>query len=209
MSFLVIANKALRKLGVPEIESLEQDGKPAAACNAAIKDVYREVLIAHSWAFATKWEKLARMADEPPFGYRYAFQLPPEAERLIDIRPSKLLIDERIKYEMAMGGVIYTDAEFCYARYIVYTEDMKYAPSDFKNAVACKLAAEVSKKLSRAEFHNEMLQEYALILDSARTNDEAMSNSKKTDENLECKFLSVREFESESTDKGLSWILNS
>jgi len=208
-SLLVIANKALRKIGVDGIESLTQQGQAAAECNAAVKDVLRETLAAHSWGFASVWEKLARLADAPPFGYRYAFQIPPEAIRLVDARASTSLTSPNIKYDVVADGVLYTDSEFCYARYVKYTQDLAFAPADFINAVACKLAAEISVLLAKSEFHAAMLQEYAVTLDRARTGDESTKNHKEINENQSYTFLSVREYEGEVLPGSDTWIPHS
>lgn len=196
-SLLVISNKALSKLGVKEIANLTQQGKPAARCNSHVRESVREVLREHPWSHASEWKSLNQLVAAPPFGYINAYQAPQETEKVFDVRSDSDLTTPAIDFEMVRGKIIYTDAEPCYARYVVNVEaDLAQAPSDFIDACAFKLAAEIAVPLSKSNRLQAMLNGYTYTLDQARTNDTREIHERKPDENRECKLLRERGFPS-------------
>ncbi len=198
-SLLVISNKALRLLGVAEIQSLTQQGRAAARCNSAVRDCVKEVLGEHAWSHAAVWRELPPLIANPPFGYEYAYQAPANTEKLFDVRADEDLKAPKIDYEMVRGKIIYTDASPCYARYVVNVEaDLAKATSGFIKACAYNLAAEIAIPLSKSELLGAMQNGYATWLDLAMKNDTAAVRERKTDENRDCKFLAVRGFPGEA-----------
>jgi hypothetical protein len=189
---LSIANKALFKIGQNRISSLTQAGKEADKCNSAIRDVLREVIEEHAWGFATKYATLAKLQEAPPFGFEFAYQAPQEALRLLDVRSVPDLTAKPEKHVLVSGNIVYTDANPCYARYVIYTEDLGFAPAGFIDTVAWKLAAEIAPSLAKSNLTSQMLQGYEFALDKARTSDDSNNLPRRTNENLECKFLTAR-----------------
>ncbi|MCP4127770.1 MAG: hypothetical protein GY753_11985 [Gammaproteobacteria bacterium] len=196
-SLLVIANKALSKLGVKEINSLTQQGKAADRCNSHVRDAVREVLRSHAWSHASDWKALPQLVAAPPFGYEYAYQAPAETEKIFDIRQDTDLTAPKIDFEMVRGKVVYTDAEPCYARYVVNVEaDLVDAPADFIDACAFKLAAEIAIPLSKSKLFQPMTNGYVFTLGEAKKHDTQSSRERRVDENRDCKFLAERGFPS-------------
>jgi hypothetical protein len=198
-SLLVISQKALRKLGVKEINSLTQQGRAADRCNSAVRDAVKEVLRAHAWSHATVWASLPQLVADPPFGYQYAYQAPQECEKVFDVRQDTDLTTPRIDFEMVRGKIIYTDADPCYARYVVNVEsDLAKAPSDFINSCAFNLAAEIAIPLSKSNLATPMSNGYMITLSDAVKNDTQAGRERKVDENQDCKLLAARGYPSAS-----------
>jgi hypothetical protein len=194
-SLLVIANKALSKLGVKEIASLTQQGRAADRCNSHVRESVKEVLRQHTWSHATEWKSLPQLVAAPPFGYTYAYQLPAETVKLFDVRSVSNLAAPKEDFAPIRNKVVYTDASPCYARYVVYFEaDLAKAPDDFLDACAFKLAAEIATPLAKVNMAPGMLNGYAYSLDQAKKNDTAAGKERQEDENATCKFLSERDF---------------
>jgi hypothetical protein len=194
-SLLVISKKALRKIGVKEISSMTEQGRAADRCNSAVRDVVKEVLRAHPWSFATEWKSLPRLISDPPFGYQYAYQAPQEAEKVFDVRSIDNLTYPKEDFDMVRGKIIYTDASPCFARYVVYIEsDLSQAPADFIDTCAFKLAAEICIPLAKSNFLPDLMKAYRLSLDEAKLTDAAAGKERREDENIGCKFLSVRNY---------------
>lgn len=195
MSLLVISNKALRKLGVGELRSLDQPGKAAERCRAAVVPVVKEVTVEHNWGHATEWGKFNLLADAPPFGYQFAYQEPAHALSTFDIRESEDLRSPRIHFEPVRGKKIYTDAAACYARFLVYYEaDLGRALPCFIEACAFKLAAEIAAPLAKVAMSAPMLQAYVAALDWAMLVDSRGSFERPQDVNQTHSLLSVREY---------------
>jgi hypothetical protein len=192
-SLLSISNKALRRLGIRELISLQQQGRAAARCRGAVEEIVQELLREHPFSFATDWGTFALLAEAPPFGYKYAYQAPVNSMRLIDVRATKDLRAPRINFKPVSNGVIYTDASPCYARHVEYNEsDLAKAPPDFIKAAAYRLGAEIAVPLSKStELANmEKLADY--YFDRARLNDAATENERGQDENRTCTILAAR-----------------
>ena len=198
-SLLAISNKALSYLGIKEIGSLTQQGRAAARCNAHVRESVKEVLRKHTWSHATEWKALPQLVASPPFGYDYAYQAPTETEKVFDVRQDTDLTAPKIDFEMVRGKIIYTDADPCYARYVVNIEaDLTQAPADFIEACSYKLAATIAIPLSKSNLQSAMQNSYITVVDEAQRTDTAASRERKTDENRECKFLKERGFPSAS-----------
>jgi hypothetical protein len=192
-SMLTIANKALRKLGAKEISSLTANGREADRANSSIRDVVREVLNEHPWSHATQWASLPRLASNPPFGYDYAYQLPEDTVRLIDVRESSSLKAQPVEYEMVSGGVIYADVSPCYARYVLFVEsDLAKASPLFINACAWHLAEELAIPLAKANMIGSMHDLYLFDLDRARLADASAKHERAADENMGNPLLAAR-----------------
>lgn len=189
---LTIANKALRKIGMNDIQMLTQKGPAADKCNSAIRDVLKEVLRAHPWSDFTEWVTLNELAKKPPFGYGYAYQFPKDTVRVIDVREIPDLDAPTIDFEMKMNKVVFTDASKCYARYVAYSEDLTMVAPDFIDAVACKLAVEIAPGLSKQKMLKDLKQEYIWALDVARLSNDASNRERTQDEEQITTFLTCR-----------------
>ena len=71
-----IANSALIKCGSDPISSLTQNTRRAELINAIYTNLRNEVQSAHPWSFTLLRDTLAPSADEPDWGYDYAYDLP-------------------------------------------------------------------------------------------------------------------------------------
>ena len=192
---LQIANQALMKLGIQELMSLTQEGPVAARCNAAVVDIVKEVLGEHPFSYATVWDTIPLIAEAPPFGYEFAYQLPKETVKLIGVRASKDLKAPRINFKKVKGNVVYTDASPCYARLVVYLEaDLADATPLFINACAMNLGAEIATPLAKSDKVPLMTQLYQYYLDRAILSDSAESYERQQDPNRTTSILAVREY---------------
>ena len=80
-----IANSALTKLGEARIMSLTDNVKPAREINA-IFTLRRDTLLrAHNWNFAMTRASLPALVDAPAWGYAYAYQLPSDCLRMVQV----------------------------------------------------------------------------------------------------------------------------
>lgn len=194
-SLLTIANKALRKLGVREINSLDQGGSAADRCNSAVRDCVTIVTGEHTWRHATVWAKLAKLSEVPPFGYDFAYQLPSECVSCFDVRQDTDLRAKLIDFEQVRGNIVYTDADPCYARYTVYfEEDLVKASPIFIDACAWKLAEEICVPLAKSDLLPAMSNGYRFSLDRARLNDASGKREREVDPNRSNTFLAARGF---------------
>jgi len=167
----------LGKLGSTTIVSLTQDSPAARAVNAIYAGVRRAEIRKHPWNFAKKRASLAAEADEPEFGFGYAFTLPSDCLRVLN----KADVDWKIEGQSILsddGGPL----EIIYLRDVT---DPNVFDEAFIEAFACKLAMELAEKLtSSSEKRDRAQKEYQFALSEARRTNaiERMSEDRLTDE---------------------------
>ena len=169
-----IVNVALRLIGADTITSLT-DGTPNA--NAA-NDLYTEardsLLRAHPWNWATKRKKLARSGTAPAYGYDYAYPLPSDWIRTLEVHNN----DEGVGNTYFTVEVvndkrcILSDEEDIYLRYVAKVTDVNMMPPDFRRtleyALARDLAPRVSESNTLADRYTELAERH---LSKARSTD--------------------------------------
>ncbi|MFI3271239.1 MAG: hypothetical protein R3Y11_03910 [Pseudomonadota bacterium] len=188
-----IVNKALRMIGQSEISSLGDGTAAAARCDRAWSTVLDEVLRMHPWSHAMEWASLARLTTSPAFGFHYAYAMPSNCIRIVDVRSHGDLHRQGLPFEI-VGTHVYTDAKPCLARYVVRNADYDYWPSDFCEALSCKLAADIAIPLARdgGQIMKAMMERYQMALDYARLHDTACRYGPEIDEASECSFITAR-----------------
>ena len=158
-----IANRALTKLGADRIISLDDDVKAARAIKSCFDDLRDDELRQHRWAFALKRTSLAALADAPAHGFLYQYQPPADFLRLdlIDDRFPRVAMDNYIGYETAEwmfeGGLILTDiAAPLKVRYIAQITDANMFDVNFREALACRIAAEICEDITQSNQKREL-----------------------------------------------------
>lgn len=162
-SKISICNSALARIGAPPIAALEEDSKRARTCGVVYGQVLDEVLAEHAWPFALIRASLARLADAPVYGYRYAYQLPGDFVSLVDLEAGPA-VDYQIE-----GDQILTDAEAVRLRYVRRVTDPARFPPSFVDVLATRLAAELALPITRkASDFETMMTVYRIKLVSAK-----------------------------------------
>ena len=122
-----ILNTALMRAGAQDINIAFQDTPAAQVAEAAYDRSLEFCLSLYPWPFALRYAVLARSADAPAFGYRYAYPLPGDCMRVLDVRrhgdagevPSWAYRHSGPRYSI-VGQEIYTDAESLALRYVSF-----------------------------------------------------------------------------------------
>jgi hypothetical protein len=137
-----ICTLALGMLGKPGITSLDDDSNEARACKAFYAPVRDAVLEDHVWTFAKRQYVLTTPdATAPLFKFLYRYLLPGEV--VLAHRCDNGNGDYRMDWER-VGQYIHTDETTVNLEAVAKTEDSSlYSPS-FCQAVAARLAAEIS-----------------------------------------------------------------
>jgi hypothetical protein len=160
-----IANLALSKLGdAATITTLSEETEPARAIRAVFALMRQAVLRAHPWNFAMARAALPALATPPAFGYARAFALP-EAPPLL--RLWRVVDSDDYTVE---GRTILTDASAPLAIiYIADVADSGRFDALFTEALACRIAAQVARRLTGStELRTQLLAEYRDALAEAR-----------------------------------------
>ncbi|EOC1299350.1 hypothetical protein ACI09I_000938 [Cronobacter dublinensis] len=173
-----IINRALTKLGSDRLMSEADDNAASRAIEAVYNGLLESLLRTYRWSFAIKRAKLARLTDEPVFGYLYAYQLPSDCIR-IDMVSDASHLDwcnhQWSSYQLPVpryqveGRKIITDMYSVYIRYGARIPDPTTYDEAFTEAFACKLAAEICEAITQSSTKKQAaLQDFDLAIKNAR-----------------------------------------
>lgn len=167
-----ICNIALTMLGEKSITSLGDDSKQARYCSLRYEDIRNAVLRAHPWNCALARVQLARLADDPAFGWAYQYELPNDYLRIVRL--------ENMEDEYVIeGSALLTDISPCRIIYVKLLTDTTLFDPLLCQAIATRLAWELAKPITGStEIMDRMERKYDAILKEARSIDaqEGQSN---------------------------------
>lgn len=150
-----IINTALMRVGTQGINLAFKDTPVAQVAEAAYDRSLEFCLSLYSWPFALRYAVLAQSADVPAFGYRYAYPLPGDCMRVLDVRrhgdagevPTLAYRNPGPRYSI-VGQEIYTDSDSLALRYVSNDRNMAVSET-FADALAWKIAFEISQYVSQ------------------------------------------------------------
>lgn len=140
MDQLLIINKALMKVGLPLAAALNDcDWNAQTVYESAVEEVLRT----HNWGFAQEFVILDSTLP-PAHGYDRGYALPMDCVRVIDVHCAHDLRSPRARYRVCGTRRLYSNARPANIRYVARKLDPAEWPCDFGDAVACKIALEIS-----------------------------------------------------------------
>lgn len=177
-----VINTALMRVGARGVNVAFQDTPAAQAASAAYERCLDLCLSLYPWPFALRLTRLARNAESPAFGYRHAYRLPGDCVRVVDAYvhddeghvPSSAWRHEGPEFEI-VGRDILTDAESVALRYVSSDRDMSF-PDAFADALAWRLAFEISPYLEQGGNARAWYEFFEQALDRAKAEADAWQN---------------------------------
>jgi len=85
MTHLQLCNSALARLGEARVYDLAENEFVTVQCATQLPLAMSEVLRSHRWNFAQARALLARLSDPPAFGKAYAYALPSDCVRVLEV----------------------------------------------------------------------------------------------------------------------------
>lgn len=178
-SQIEIANRALTKLGVARIISLQDDNEQARALNSMISLVTDSELRSNTWNFSVKRASLAALVTTPAFDYAREFQLPSDCLKLLwcgDVYPGPNLGDYRnapdAEYVIEGRKILTNLGAPLKLRYVAQVTDPTLFDALFAEALACKLAVECAESLTGSSTSRQLAwQEYDKAIRKAKRAD--------------------------------------
>ncbi len=175
-----VINTALMRTGAKGVNAAFQDTPAAQTAGAAYQRCLDLCLSLYPWPFAVRLVRLARNAEPPAFGYRYAYRLPADCVRVVDVHlldGSDALFSSGAgepRFEIA-GQDVLADAESVGLRYVSNDGDQSF-PDAFADALAWRLAFEISAYLEQGGNAGTWYELFEQALDRARTEADAQQN---------------------------------
>lgn len=169
---LDIINAALARAGARGANFSFSGSPGAQVADAAYARCRDYCLALYPWPFALRLMKLARTAQAPVFGTRYAYALPGDCVRLVEAKGEG---GTTLRYTI-VGADLHTDAEAVNLRYVSNSRDVPMSEA-FADALAWRLAFELSPYLEQGGSNAQnCFQLFEQALDRAKAHADAQDN---------------------------------
>ena len=148
-----IISNAMVLIGANPISNLDE-GTEGRVAEALYENTYRGLIANHSWRFATKKARLARISEPPLNEFRYQYQLPSDLVTVFKVQ------DQTI-YEI-YGDKIYSDQEEVYIDYryrVPETLLPDYYVLTLQFLLAAQFAIPITDNSQRAQVYNQMYED--------------------------------------------------
>ena len=174
-----IINSALMRCGANGINLAFQDTPAAQAASAVWQRSLDFCLTLYPWPFAMRLMPLARNAEGAAFGYRYAYGLPGDCVRVVDIwlhdAEGKVSALSRVqggpRFAVA-GRSVCTDAEGVALRYVSNNRDLSF-PDTFADALSWRLCVEMAPYIEQGNSVKTWFELFEQALDRAKVEADA------------------------------------
>lgn len=168
MSEVAIANAALAKIGEfsgGRITAFTDDTRNANFFAERYPELRDALLRDYVWTFAKRRVKLARSSRTPAFEWKYQYRLPADYFRFLKASNNDAghgNIRYRLESDAVDGPVVMTDVEDVYLSYIAKITNTAEMPSDFREALAFKLASECAIEFAQSNTLYDRMERKAL-----------------------------------------------
>lgn len=151
-----IANRALQKLGAERITTMDDNNTRARAVKANYELLRDDLLRGYPWSFAMTRTTMEALSDAPAFGFDFAFQLPSDCLRVVEVGEYTVsLTDYRqgsnAPFKVEGGKVLSSQAAPLPIRYVQRVADESLFDPAFTEALASRIAAEVAEELTQSD----------------------------------------------------------
>lgn len=195
----VICNMALGNLGVGvEVADVDTErSAEARACRRFFDESVRATLRDFPWSFASVYEVLGMIEEDPNDYYGYSYTYPTTCLRPIKIM-SGIRNDKRstrVHYEISYGvssTIIFTDQQEAVMKFVQNVTDVSRFPPDFVLALSWRLATYMAPKLTSGDpfkLKEHCMRMYFAELDLAKAN---MLNEQQVEIEPDCDLLDSR-----------------
>lgn len=141
-----ICNIALITLGQSTITSLTDGSTEANICNVMYEPMRNEMIRSHPWRRLKKRLEIAASVTAPAFVYTYAFPLPADCVRLIDVWAGDYKLEE---WELESTGIVCDESGPLQIRYIRDSDDPGEWDYTMRTAFAYRLGLAIAHKLTQ------------------------------------------------------------
>ena len=181
MSKIEIVNRALMKLGEPPVSSLNdvQFGKSYEVIYDDIKEL---LLSSYPWRFSLEIKRLSRVEEK--YGNKYMYKLPLDCLLLTRVFENSrdeggdIRLEQYQGYEVVNNTIVTSSDRGVIAEYVKNIDDDMRFTSLFREAMAAKIAAELSMRIKHSTSIKQMLEnEFMVLIRQAELNNEIIKDT--------------------------------
>jgi len=174
-SVVQIVNWSLAKIGAAGIAALSDSGEAAAVASAVYEEVRDVELMAHAWSFAKTRAILPAEAETPAFGWSWQYLLPSDCLRPLEVGSwpmpvmASLVTGDTRTFIIENNRILTNRGPSLPLSYLRRVTDTSQYPPSFVDALACRLAVEISERLAASTSMRQMAwEEYERAVRQAR-----------------------------------------
>ncbi|BBP82453.1 hypothetical protein PHLH8_20950 [Pseudomonas sp. Pc102] len=164
-----ICSNALLMLGAQTINSFTDSDNidRAKLCSNLYPTVRDDLIRAHPWNCCVKRIRLAPNATAPAFGLAYAFQMPSDCIRIMEVTSRNYQIDYKVE-----GRSILCDEAAIDLRYVFKNQDESTWDSSLVSLATLAMAARLAYSVTQsASMEQSRMQEFQMALRVAKAVD--------------------------------------
>lgn len=166
-SFTSITNRALSLLGQAPIVSLDDKTPESEEVNRVLPFVLDTVFRMHPWSSLRTRKSLAPTTTKPVYGFEYAYNLPADCLRLIEV-----VSEGRTKYSLEGRQILTNEGPEIFIKYIAEIKDPNKYDGLLREALACYLAYTICERITQSNSKRELaMREFENALNMARSTD--------------------------------------
>lgn len=183
MNNIEICNLALGRIGVEEINRMDEASNAARICTRYFDFTRQNVLRRFPWTFATKRVQLAQLDETAP-DFKYVYQYPTDALALRLMYNEHFMGLPKDNHFRLMNGAgdrkIYCDIPNAWIEYTADVKDSELFDAQFVEAFSWKLASEMAFSLTgNMNLVTNAIQAYNAYFTEAAGEDAAEENDKE------------------------------
>lgn len=161
-----ICSDASLLIGGTAISDLTHGGDTEQLTSNLYDEILGGLLRSHTWNFAVKRAVLSPLTKKPAFGYAYAYLLPSDFVRLLEVGNAYGDRDYTIE-----SGELLANTPELYIRYVYKADDPNKWTLDFLSLVKYSLAAQIAFPITgSASLKQLLMAEAAELLRRAKSN---------------------------------------
>ena len=181
MSKVEIVNRALMKLGEPPVSSLN-DAVFGRSYEIIYDDIKELLLSSYPWRFSLEIKYLPKLEEK--YGEKYMYKLPSDCLLLVNVfGPNKTDVTgvreyKHQAYEVVNNAIVSFLSKGVMAEYVKNIDnDMEFSPL-FREALAAKIASELSMRIKHSTTLKQMLDsEFIMLIRQAELNNEIIKDT--------------------------------
>jgi len=157
LSKIDVCNQALLKVGADTIASLDTSSdldegtiREANLCNIFFDQALEETMRIYPWNCCTARTLPVKLAEVPAFGYEFAFQLPNDCMRVINVFDSSDQDLNGVRWVIE-GDKVLCDYEIIYLKYVQKPTNVGILDPLAVRALICNLALKLAIPLQLAD----------------------------------------------------------
>jgi hypothetical protein len=197
-SKLGIWNMALSHLGISkEVATVNESSQEARALDRFYDETLKEVLSDFPWPFATKFEVLGLVEEDPNIEWQFSYRYPTDCLHVRKILSGNRNDNRqsRVPYRIAIdssGKLIFTDMQDAELEYTCLIDNPEHFPSDFTLMLSYRLASHVAPRVTGQDEYkmgDKAMQKYMMELSKAKARS---INEEQSEEVPDSEFISGR-----------------